>query len=83
LQNTNFIVGVHDADQDRLVGNGALEHLHIDSTVAHDREVGNAAALLFQVLAGIENRFVFRSRGDDVVAFFGIHLGDALDREVV
>ncbi len=39
--------------------------------------------MLFQALAGIKNRFVLGGRGDDVVALFGIHLGDTFDRQVV
>ena len=37
----------------------------------------------FQALAGVENRLVLGGRRDDVVALFGVHLGHALQRQVV
>ena len=39
--------------------------------------------MLFQALAGVENRLVLGGGGDDVVALFGIHLGHAFERQVV
>ena len=59
------------------------QHVEIDQPVALHRQISDAIAVLFQLLAGIENRFVLGGRSDDVVAFFGIHLGHALDRQVV
>ena len=70
-------------DQNRLVRDGLPQHVEIDQAVAFDRQVGDAVAVLFELLAGIENGFVLGGRGDDVVAFFGIHLGHAFDGEVV
>ena len=50
---------------------------------AFSGKVGDAAAFLFKMLAGIENRLVLAGGGDDVIALLGIHLRDTLQREVV
>jgi hypothetical protein len=78
-----FVVGEHDGDQNRLVGNGRLQLFNVDQTVCFHWQVGDLAAGLFQALAGVQNRFVFSDLRDDVVAALAIHLGDALDGEIV
>ena len=70
-------------DQDGLVIHGALEIFEIDQAVLLHRHVGHAVAIFLQALAGIEHGFVLGDRGDDVIALFAVHLGDALDGEVV
>ena len=47
------------------------------------RQIGDAVAVLLEALAGVEHRLVLGDARDDVVALLAIHLGDALDREVV
>ena len=47
------------------------------------RQVGDAVAVLLEPLAGVEDRLVLGDARDDVVALLAVHLGDALDREVV
>ena len=83
LDHADFVVGVHDADQDGLVGDGVAQLIEIDQAVLLQRQIGDAAAMLFELLAGIENGLVLGRRRDDVVALFGVHLGHALDRQVV
>ena len=46
-------------------------------------QVGDAEALLLELLAGVEDGLVLGDLGDDVVAALAVHLGDALDGEVV
>ena len=70
-------------DQDRLVVHGALQVVEIDQAVLLHRHVGDAVAVLLQALAGVEHGLVLGDRGDDVVALLAVHLGDALDGEVV
>ena len=70
-------------DQDRLVVHGALQIVEIDQAVFLHRQIGDAVAVLLQALAGVEHRLVLGDRGDDVVALLAVHLGDALDGEVV
>ena len=83
LEHADFVVGVHDGDENRLIGDRFPQHVEIDQAVALHRQIGDPIAVLFELLAGIENGFVLGGGGDDVVAFFGIHLGHALDGEVV
>jgi hypothetical protein len=61
----------------------SLQHVEIDQAVAHHRQIGDAIAVLLQALAGIEHGLVLGDRRDDVVALLGVHLGHALDGEVV
>ena len=56
LQHADFVVGVHDADQDRLVGDGRLQLVEIDQAVGLHRQIGHAHAVLFEPLAGVEDR---------------------------
>ncbi len=83
LDDADFVVGVHDADQNRLVGDGRLQLLQIHQTVGLHREIGDAHAVLFKPLAGVEDGLVLGGRGNDVVALFGIHFGHALQRQIV
>ena len=83
LNHADFVVGVHDGDQNRFVRNGLAQHVQIDQAVAFERQIRNPVAVLLKLLAGVEHRFMFRRRGDDVIALFGIHLGHAFDGEVV
>src|SRR5262249_4998854 len=57
--------------------------LRINATVALNRQVSHLESVLFQALAGVEHSFVFDRLGDDVIALLAVHLGDALDHQVV
>ncbi len=70
-------------DQDGLVVHGALQVVEIDAAVLLHRQIGDAEAVLLQPLAGVEHGLVLGGLGDDVVALLAIHLGHALDGEVV
>ena len=83
LQRANLVVGGHDRHQDGLVIHGALQVVEIDAAVLLHRQVGDAESVLLQALAGVEHRFVLDGLGDDVIALFLVHLGDALDGKVV
>ncbi len=83
LQHADLVVGGHDRDQDGLVVHGALQVVEIDQAVFLHRQVGDAVAVLLQALAGVEHGLVLGDRGDDVIALLAVHLGDALDGEVV
>ena len=79
----NFVIGVHDGDQNRFRRNRFAHVLRIDTAIALNREIGHFKSIFFKALAGIENRLVFDGLRDDVIAFFTIHLGHALDHQVV
>ena len=83
LQNTDLIVGRHNADQNGLVGECSFELVQINQSIRLYGKVGHLIAVFFQALAGIEHRLVLGHRGNDVVPFFPVHLGYAFDCEVV
>ena len=83
LHRADLVVGEHDADEDRLVGDGLLHVVRVDAAVLVDAEVGDLEALFLEALAGVEDGLVLGHRRDDVVALVLVELGDALEREVV
>ena len=83
LQDTDFVVGGHDGDQDGLVVDGTLQVVDVDEAVGLHRQIGDAIAVLLQALAGVEYSLVLGDLGDDVVAALAVHLRNALDGEVV
>src|SRR5207247_9255486 len=46
-------------------------------------DLRDAVAVLLEPLARIDDRLVLGDRRDDVVALLAVHLGDALDRQIV
>ena len=83
LDDADLVVRVHDRDQDGLVSHRGLQILERDQPVGLDGQVGDPVAGLLQPLAGIEHRLVLGHLGDDVVAALLVHLGNALERQVV
>jgi len=83
LQHANLIVGCHDRDQNRLVVHCPLQVVEIDQPILPQRQIGHAEAEFLQMLAGVKHRLMFGGRGDNVVALLAVHLGHALDGEVV
>ena len=83
LHHADFVVCRHDAHQDGLVIHGALQVFEIDQAIFLHRHVSDAISVLLQALAGIEHSLVLGNRGDDVVALLAVHLGYALDGEVI
>ena len=55
----------------------------IDKPISFHRQIRYAVAIFLKPLAGIENGLVLGHLRDDVVAALAIHLGDALDGQVV
>ncbi len=82
LNDTDFIVRVHDRNQDRLRRNRATEIIEVDAPVLFDRQISDLVAVLLQALTGIERRFVLGDLRDDVIALLAVHLGDAFDCEI-
>ena len=70
LENADFVVRLHDRDENRLGRDRATEIIEIDQTVGCDGKVGNLETGFFQALAGVEHGLVFGRLGDDVVALF-------------
>ncbi len=83
LQDTDFVVGGHDGDEDGLVIHGALQVFDVDEAIGLHGQIGDAVAVLLKALAGVEHSLVLSDLGDDVVAALAVHFRDALDGEVV
>src|SRR5207253_11092475 len=60
-----------------------FEFFKIDQTIWFNREISYFATALFNVLASIENSFMFSSNSNDMVALAGIHFKNTFDRKVV
>ena len=83
LENTNLVVSRHHGNQNCLVSDCCLQIIEADQTVVINFKVRDGLAGGLEVLACIEDGFVFRDDSDDVITFFGIHFCDALDGQVV
>ena len=83
LDNADLVIGRHDRNQDRLVIYDALQVFEINQAVFLHRQVGHTIAVLLQPLTAIEHGPMLSDRRDDVIAFLFVHLGDALNSQVV
>jgi hypothetical protein len=69
LDGADLVVGVHDADQDRLRSDGATHVVRIDATCPVHRKVSDRTAQLLDKPAGAKNGGMLDSRCDDVRRF--------------
>ena len=83
LQDADLIVRGHDRDENRLIVDGTLQVFEINKPIGLHRQIGDAVAVLLEALAGVEDSLVLGDLRDDVIAALAIHLGNALDGEVV
>ena len=89
IDGSNFIVGPHDGNQNCVGANFFGDHVYGDHTVGGRLQVGDIKAFLLKSLAWIKHGLVFVKCGDNVAAtslsfwFFGVHVGRALDGQVV
>src|SRR5579859_6487154 len=83
VDDANFVIGVHDGDQNRGRLNGRFQTVQADTPILLHRQIGDLETMLLKVLASIEHSFVLDGLGDDVVALLAEHFRDALDHQVV
>ena len=83
LQDADLVVGRHDGNQNRLVGNGAAKIVEVDQAIFPDRKNADLKAVLFQALATVPDGLVLGGQADNVVPLLPIHLGHALEGQVV
>ncbi len=83
IDHANFVVGVHDGDQDRCRPDGCFQIVEAHPAVTLNGQIGDFEAVLLEVLAGVEYGLVLDGLGDDVIALFAKHFRDALDHQVV
>ena len=68
LDDADFVVCVHDADEDRAVVERGAECIEVDEAFTVHGEVRDAEAVLRERLALVEDGVMFDRGGDDVVA---------------
>ena len=83
LIDANFVVGIHDGDQNRFRRDGLAHVFGIDAAVFLHRQISDFVAVFLEALAGIQHGLVLDGLGDDVIALFAVHFRDALDHQVV
>src|SRR5580704_3685837 len=83
INDADFVVGVHDGDEDGGRADGGFQLIQVDAPILLHRQIGDFEAVFFEALAGVEDSFVLDGLGDDVVALFAEHFRDALDHQVV
>ena len=89
IDGSNFIVGPHDGNQNGVGSNFFGDHVNGDHAVGGRLQIGDIKAFLLKSLAWIKHGLVFVKRGDNVAAasltfwIFGVHVGRALDGQVV
>src|SRR5262249_47109088 len=69
LQDADFIVGVHHADQDRLFGESQTELFQINQAVLLHRQIRHLQAAFLKMLATVEDSLVLSDNRDDVITF--------------
>ena len=79
VDHPNFVVGVHDGDQNCGGLNRCLQILNAYAPIPLDRQIGHFETMLLQVLTGVQHGLVLDGLGDDVITLFAEHLGNALD----
>ena len=83
LDGADLVVRQHHRHQYRIMVDGAPYRLRVNQSVGVHRQVGDAAAVTFQVTAGFQHRRVLDGTGDDVTAATGQRLADTVDGQVV
>ena len=83
LERADLVVGEHDRDQDRPVGEGRFDVVGVDPAVAVDRQLDDLEAELLEVAERVPDGVVLDGAGHDPVAARLARPRGALEREVV
>ncbi|MNY18231.1 hypothetical protein D3C86_1515990 [compost metagenome] len=75
LNHADFVVNVHDGNQNGVITHCRFELFEVDDTVAFWRKVGDIKPFTLQLTTGIEHGFVFGFAGNNVLAFLLIEVG--------
>ncbi len=67
LNGAEFVVGVHDGDEDGVWAYGIAQIGELDEAIALHGKVGDGDTLFFKSLARVEDCFVFDGGGDNVL----------------
>ena len=83
LDRADFVVAVHDRHHHGLLRDRVAQLIEVDQSILPHRQIRHAAAVLFEPLARVQNGLVLGRRRNEVVALLRVHLGRALQRQVV
>src|SRR5262249_28658808 len=83
LERTYLIVGVHNTDQEGLRRDGFADSIRVDHPRPIHRQIRHPQALLFQETTGIDRRRVLNRRGNNMVTFVSVGVGNTLEDGIV
>ncbi|MNM95059.1 hypothetical protein D3C81_1074840 [compost metagenome] len=83
VDGADFVVHVHDRNQDGVVAQRRLDHRRGDDAVFAGLEVGDLEAFALELAGGVQHRLVLDLRGDQVLALAAVEVRSPLDRQVV
>ena len=83
LHRADFIVGKHNADQNRIRTNRRFQSFHIHPAKFINRQDCQVEPFFLQRLARLQHRVVLDRRSDDVLAAVTIGVGDSFDGNVI
>ncbi len=83
LHHADFVINVHDGDQNGVITHCRFKLFQVDDTVALRRQVSHFKPFTLELTTGVQHGFVFGFAGDDVLAFFLIEIGCTFDRQVI
>src|SRR5260370_42085313 len=83
LNSAYLVVGIHDRDEDGLIGKRPTDIIGIEAAIAINKHISSFEAKTLQVLAGVQNSMVFYRRGNQVVPLFLRGKRHTLSRQVI
>src|ERR1700683_4035065 len=82
LDYADFVVGVHDGNQDGLGRDGFAQFVQVYAAVFLHREIGDFVTVFFEAFAGVERGLVLGDLRNNMIALLAIHFRRALDGQV-
>src|SRR5260370_9703742 len=83
LNSAYLVVGIHDRDEDGLIGKRSTDIIGIEAAIAINRRISSFEAKTLQVLAGVQHSMVFYRRGNQVVPLFLRGKRNTFNRQVI
>ena len=83
LNDTDFIVHMHDADQRCVGADGIFQFVQVEQTIFLHVHISDFKTLTLKFTHGVEHGFVLGFHGDQVFAFGFVKLRCAFDGQVV
>ena len=83
LDHADFVVDVHDGNQNSLLGGCRFQFFQIEQAIVLWIQVSDLESLAFELTTGIKHRLMLGFERDDVIAFLAIKVRGTLDSQVV